>query len=60
MGKPLKISKKGVHIAFAAGTGVLVFLDLACHLLRKSLNMISSEDHAKIGKEFKFILYAAF
>ena len=35
MGKGLQMKSKGVHIAFTAGTGCLVFLDLVAHLLRK-------------------------
>ena len=36
MGKGLCIEESGVHIAFCAGTGVLVFLDLIAHLLMRS------------------------
>lgn len=32
MGKGLMVNRKGVHVAFAAGTGVLVFVDLVMHL----------------------------
>lgn len=35
MGKGLQIERTGVHIAFSAGTGALVFLDLVAHLIRK-------------------------
>ena len=41
MGKGLQIEERGVHIAFCAGTGVLVYLDLVGHLiLRNSLPFI--------------------
>ena len=37
MGKGLQVHPNGVHIAFTAGTGVIVFLDLVAHLARKNL-----------------------
>ena len=41
MGKGLQIEERGIHIAFCAGTGVLVYLDLVGHLiLRNSLPFI--------------------
>ena len=41
MGKGLQIEERGVHLAFCAGTGVLVYLDLVGHLiLRNSLPFI--------------------
>ena len=36
MGKGLCLEESGVHVAFCAGTGVLVFLDLISHLLLRS------------------------
>ena len=36
MGKGLCIEPSGVHVAFCAGTGVLVFLDLVSHMLLRS------------------------
>ena len=36
MGKGLCIEDHGVHVAFCAGTGVLVFLDLVSHLLLRA------------------------
>ena len=33
MGKGLQVQSTGVHIAFAAGTGVLCFVDLVGHLI---------------------------
>ena len=41
MGKGLQIEERGVHLAFCAGTGVLVYLDLVGHLIiRNSLPFI--------------------
>ena len=36
MGKGLCVEESGVHIAFCAGTGVLVFADLMTHLLLRA------------------------
>jgi len=36
MGKGLQIRSSGIHVAFCAGTGALVFLDLVSHLLLKN------------------------
>lgn len=36
MGKGLCIEESGVHIAFCAGTGVLVFVDLMAHMLMRA------------------------
>ena len=36
LGKGFCIEESGVHIAFCAGTGVLVFLDLVSHLMLRS------------------------
>ena len=33
LGKGLSIQPQGKHIAYTAGTGVLVFMDLVAHLL---------------------------
>ena len=29
---------EGIYVAFAAGTGVLVFMDLVAHIVRKTLD----------------------
>ena len=44
MGKGLEIQRKGTHIAYTAGTGVLVFVDLVAHLIRKNLRLLSKEE----------------
>lgn len=43
MGKGLQIKNNGTHIAFTAGTGSLVFLDLVAYLLRLNTGMLNSE-----------------
>lgn len=42
IGKGLITSKKGVHIAFAAGTGVLTFMDLVALVARVALDKLPS------------------
>lgn len=37
MGRGLEMKSSGVHVAFCAGTGVLVFLDLVAHLLMRNI-----------------------
>ena len=44
MGKGLQIREGGTHIAFAAGTGCLVFLDLVAHLIRKTAGLLNTEE----------------
>ena len=45
MGKGLDIQPDGTHIAFTAGTGILVFVDLVAHLIRRNLDMMQSLEH---------------
>ena len=44
MGKSLMADTKGTHIVFAAGTGVLCYVDLVAHLALANLGVISGED----------------
>lgn len=61
MGKGLLIGKTGTYIAFTAGTGILVFLDLVAFLIRKNLKLLTPFEDAQIAnKHFTFILYASF
>lgn len=39
MGKGLCVKQTGVHVAFAAGTGVLVFVDLVMQLALSNMNL---------------------
>jgi hypothetical protein len=60
MGHGLGIETTGSHVAFVAGTGILVFVDLVAYLIRLNLDMVN-EDHGVLNKgKFKFILYASF
>jgi hypothetical protein len=54
-GKGLGVQPTGVHVAFAAGTGVLVFLDLVSRILLHNVGVLPlGED---FDEEFKFIFY---
>ena len=44
MGKGLNIKKEGLHVAFTAGTGSLLFLDLVAHLVRKNLKLLKGNE----------------
>ena len=60
LGKGLMIDRRstGVHFAFAAGTGVLVFIDLVARLILESVEAIVPEN--RLNKGFKFVLFASF
>ena len=64
MGKGLEIAPSGVHVAFCAGTGALVFLDLVAQLLIK--NCFESDGKpvpkqmAMYDRSFIFHLYFSF
>ena len=47
MGKGLNPTNDGTHIAYAAGTGVLVFIDLVGHLLLKQVAATGGPDVLK-------------
>ena len=61
MGKGLDIQSKGTHIAFTAGTGCLVFVDLVAHLIRKNNDLLREKEEAFIDKkDFKFVFFVSF
>ena len=39
MGRGLRPKQSGIHIAFSAGTGVLIFMDLVAYLIRQELEI---------------------
>ncbi len=48
-------------MAFVAGTGILVFIDLVAFLIRQDLELLSPFDSKILNREtFKFTLYASF
>lgn len=60
MGKGLGLtpSSTGVHMAFSAGTGLLVFIDLVARLLISSLEAI--DECQRFHPDFKLHMYASF
>lgn len=64
MGKGLQVQPEGVHVAFCAGTGALVFLDLVSHLLIKNCFEADGkkvpEEMAIYEPNFVFHLYCSF
>ena len=66
MGKGLCIKTEGEHIAFAAGTGVLVFIDIVAHLILRMLSEYEGYEAGEFSEpkldldKFKFVLYTSF
>ena len=65
-GLELETRPKGVHVAFAAGTGALVFLDLVAHMLMRNVFRYKLRDEdvdpqfKRLQDSFQFHLYVAF
>ncbi|CDW82462.1 cytochrome b5-like heme steroid binding domain containing protein [Stylonychia lemnae] len=56
-GKGLELQYQGTHIAFTTGMGVLAYLDLIAHLLRKNLGLMDKDESSQLSfVDFKFIL----
>ena len=54
-------TRSGTHIAFTAGTGCLVFVDLVAHPVRKNLGCLSDEEREMLDENnFKFVFYTSF
>ena len=62
MGKGLGLTKdsKGSYLAFAAGTGVLVFIDLVAKMILQYLDAPFTESEELLHDEFKLVFYASF
>ena len=61
MGKGLNLNKDGSYVAFVAGTGILVFVDLIAMILRFNLGIeTNAPNFIKNNSNFKLILYASF
>jgi hypothetical protein len=56
MGKGLQIQLGGIHVAFAGGTGALVFLDLVARIILSNLGLIP----LRFDSDFEFHFYASF
>lgn len=63
MGKGLAPESKGIHLAFAAGTGNLCFVDMVAHIALAELGLLTDEDNlnGRIDTNgFQMHLYASF
>ena len=60
MGKGINLKKYGTQVAFTAGTGILVFMDLVAYLIRKNLDFANKSGKEELDSSFKFVLYASF
>jgi len=63
MGKGLAPESKGIHLAFAAGTGNLCFVDMIAHIALAELGLLTDEDNlnGRIDTQgFQMHLYASF
>jgi len=60
MGKGLGLSKesKGTHVAFAAGTGLLPFIDMVARLAMSMMYLVPGPEC--FDPDFKLILYVSF
>ena len=56
IGKGLEVSKTGVHIAFAAGTGALCFVDLVATLIMSTLNIRPPQGAGKAKDEHEDLM----
>ena len=62
LGKGLGLSKdsRGTFLAFAAGTGVLVFIDLVAKMVLQLLNAPFTESEELLHDDFNLVFYASF
>ena len=56
MGLGINSKTKGLHFAFAAGTGVLVLIDLVARMILESIGAFPQIIH----KDFKLVFFASF
>jgi NAD(P)H-flavin reductase len=63
LGESLGVHTSGSHLVFAAGTGVLPFLDLVAHVVYCALGIagkIGVNENDVIGRDFKLKFYVSF
>ena len=60
MGKSLMAKPKGTHVVFAAGTGVLCYVDLVAHLALAILGLLPQDEEKVDVEKFKLALYVSF
>lgn len=60
MGKSLGVRHGGNHIAFAAGTGAITFMDLSAYVARFVMGEMDEKEKAQVGDDFKFTYYVTY
>lgn len=60
MGKSLGVRKYGQHIAFAAGTGAITFMDLSAYVARFVMGEMEEKESSQIADDFKFTYYVTY
>jgi hypothetical protein len=60
MGKSLGVKRSGQHIAFAAGTGTITFMDLSAYVARFIMGEMEESEAKQIDDDFKFTYYVTY
>jgi len=60
MGKSLGVKRNGTHLAFAAGTGAITFMDTAAYVARFVMGEMDEKEASQIGDDFKFTYYVTY
>jgi hypothetical protein len=60
MGKSLGVKRYGTHLAFAAGTGAITFMDLAAYVARFVLGEMDEKESCLIADDFRFELFVTY
>lgn len=60
MGKSLGVKRSGTHLAFAAGTGAITFMDLSAYVARFVLGELDEKESAEISDDFRFEYYVTY
>jgi len=60
MGKSLGVKRNGTHLAFAAGTGAITFMDTAAYVARFVMGEMDEKEASQIGDDFKFVYYVTY
>mgnify|MGYP003340153073 CR=1 FL=1 len=60
MGKSLGVKRSGTHLAFAAGTGAITFMDTAAYVARFVMGEMDEAEKANVADDFKFTYYVTY
>jgi len=60
LGKSLGVKRSGEHLAFAAGTGAITFMDLSAYVARFVMGEMDDKEASQIGEDFKFTYYVTY